>query len=119
MVLVILGRVPVRITPSSMDQHSPALKLFCSKESLVNRQTLLEVRPNDDSIQVSETFEIDFRKVFAVSVAMEGAIDISSSVRDHFDLADLKLCPFFIVFPGLFAAQVITNDWRGQAFIGH
>lgn len=54
---------------------------------------------------------------FPISVAMERTIDVRARVRDHLELSDVELSSCRIMGTRRFAAEIIANDWRGQAFI--
>src|SRR5687767_11572180 len=50
---------------------------------------------------------------------MEWAVDIRASVRDHLDLANLKLRSFRVTGARSLAAEIIANDRRGEPFVGN
>src|ERR1051325_3848712 len=50
---------------------------------------------------------------------MEGTIEIGPRVRDHLDLADLEFGPGGVTRPGRFAAEIIANNRRRQAFVSY
>ena len=50
---------------------------------------------------------------------MEGRINIRPRVRDHLDLANVEFRTASIMGSRSFAAQVVADDRRRQAFVGH
>ena len=50
---------------------------------------------------------------------MKWRIQIGAGIRDHFDLADLKLGSRGVVLARSFAAQVVADDGGGKAFVGY
>src|ERR1051326_3529104 len=50
---------------------------------------------------------------------MKGRVEIRAGVRDHLDLADVKLGAGRITSVRIFAPQMIANHRRGQAFVGN
>ncbi len=118
MVLKIRGCVPMNI-PTRMNQDCLVANFFLFEKRAVNRQCLSIVSANNNSFKVSERLYRNLRQILALLVSMKWAINIGACVRHHFDFANLKLCPHFVKFSGLFSAQVIADDRCWQSFIRH
>lgn len=50
---------------------------------------------------------------------MERRIEIRSGIRDHLYFADLELRARGVTFARSFAAEIIANGRRGQAFVSY
>ena len=63
--------------------------------------------------------QFQLREVLSVGIAVKERVEIRAGIRHHLDLADLKLGSGGVVLAGGFAAQVVTDDGGGQAFVGY
>jgi len=48
---------------------------------------------------------------------MKRTVEVRAGVRDHLDLADLKLCTWSVMLFRLFATEKVTDDRRRQTFV--
>src|SRR5215470_11713158 len=110
-------RVPVA-RPPGLDQDRLTADVPSRRE--LRSIDALEIARSDLHRQKSsKLFELQLRQVDSISVTVEGRVEVRAGVGHHLDLAYVKLGARRVELARRFAAQVVADDRRGQAFVGH
>jgi len=89
----------------------------CRELAARDRTPAHPVEVHDDGVDIRDRAHFETGDVMAVCIPMERRIDVRTRVRDHRDAADLKLGARRVERARIDAAQMIADQWRGQALV--
>ena len=72
----------------------------------------------DHAIKVGQRTQRQLGQILSVVISMKRTVEVGAGIRHHLDFPNLKLSARRVMLLRLFATKEITNDRRGQAFIG-
>ena len=118
MALKISIGLPMR-SPTRLDQHGPTFHIEVIERGNSNCALVPVDCFYEYAVQIGERRQLQLRKVLPVFIPVKRTIEISSRISHHLDLADVKLGAGRVMLARLFTAEIITDDWRRQAFISN
>src|SRR2546423_13778192 len=92
----VLIHTPMRV-PTSIYEHGPFSYVEVFKCSRVDRSLHFALCSYHYAVQVSQRTQLQLRQILSIFIPVKRTVEISSSIRDHLDLADLKFCSGCVV----------------------
>ncbi len=80
---------------------------------------LAGIDADDETGEVREPLQRQFRQVEAVREAMKWGVEVRPGVRDHIDAADVELGAGRVHLPRRFAREEVAHERRGQPLVRH
>src|SRR5437588_11428404 len=118
MAFKILICLPMR-SPTRLDQHGPTFHIEVIERGNSDCAPVPVGCFYQDAVEIGERRQLQLRKIPPVLIPVKRTIEISSCIRHHLDLADVKFCAGRVILARLLTAEIITDDWRRQAFISN